>query len=167
MSEPLVLVSYLPDEGHYQSQLYKTVSVLCDTDTAYWRGIADHWEQPLSIVNIEHDIEWTDAQISELLDCKYDACSFVYKCHWATTQQPNGSYAATIDGRFIAPGDEWADWSAIGFIKIAPAARIAPLREVVWNRVEDAIDEAVQKPWHMHWVSDSDGSLGGVPHHHW
>ena len=168
MSDPLVLVSYLPDEGYYQSQLYKTVPVLCDTDTAYWRGIANHWDHPGPIVNIEHDIEWTDAQVAELFECNYPLCAWAYKCNWITTGQPNGSYAATIDGRFVEPGDEFATWSAIGFAKIAPEARVAPLREVVWNHVEDAIDEAVQKPWHLHWVSDDNGdNPRGVPHWHW
>lgn len=163
MSEPLVLVSYLPGEGFLASEQHRVVPIRCDTDLSYWKGIADRWDHPASLVNIEHDLEWTDAQVTELLSCKYDACSYAYRCNWVSTGQPNGVWAHTANGVFIERGDEWAEWSGLGFIKIAPAARIAPLREAVWNRVENSIDEAVKTPWHMHWGPNGNG----VPHWHW
>ena len=68
----------------------------------------------------------------------------------------------------VQPGDEFADWSAIGFVKIAPEARIAPLAECHWRQMEDAIDKAVKKPWHLHWIRDDQGrAASGVNHHHW
>ena len=163
----VVISSHLEGEGHYQSNLYRVEPVLCRSDIDYWAGIAKFWESDLTIINIEHDVETTDAHIDSLISCPHPLDAFAYKCHWVSSGQANGVYAATINGRFVEPGDEWAEWSALGLIKITPGARIGPLREVTWNRVENSIDEAVKTPWHMHWVENNDGTFGGVPHHHW
>ena len=163
----LVLSSYLPGEGHYQSKLYKVIPVLCDDDRGYWRGFAKYWEQPLSIVAIEHDVEVTDSQVNELLACKYSLCAFAYPIHWASSGNPNEVFPHTKNGTPIEPGEEWAEWSAIGCLKMTPESRIAPLLECTWRRVEDAINAAVSGPFHIHWDYDEDGIPSGLPHHHW
>ena len=158
MSDPLVLASHLPDEGHYQSDLYKVWSVLCDGDLAYSQGIAKHWDHPAPLVLIEHDVEVTDAHITRLLECNYPICAQSYPLHWITTGHVVDEYPHKNNGIPVTYGTEWADWSAPGFIKISPESRIAPLAECHWRHVEQAINDAVTGPVHIHWPP--------VPHHH-
>ena len=40
-----------------------------------------------------------------------------------------------------------------------PAARVAPLRRERWQRVEIAVEDAIQGPVHVHWPE--------IAHHHW
>ena len=159
MSQPLVIASYLPGEGHYRSDRHNVVPILCDDDKGYWRGIVEHWDHPAPIINVEHDLEVNDDQIEELFVCKYSLCSFAYPMHWISTGNHNNVWPHSMNGEFVQAGDEWATWSAIGFVKIAPEARLSVPYECHWRQMEDAIDKAVQKPWHLHWPP--------VPHHHW
>lgn len=155
----VILASYLPGEGYLTSEKYGVKPILCEDDFDYWQGLAAWWDSDFTIVNVEHDLEWSDSEIAALAACPHSLCSWNYRCHWASSGQVNGVLPHTLNDKFIEPGDELADWSAIGLIKIAPEARIAPLPKEPWNRVEWAIDEAVMKPWHIHGPE--------LPHHHW
>ena len=155
--QPVVVSSFLPGEGHYRSKRFTVRAIECDDAFGYWRGLSSIWDGP-TFVNLEHDLEVTDEQIAELLECPQPLCSWAYQMHWISTHLAADVYAHSNNGQLIAEGAEWADWSAIGLIKIAPEARIAPLRQVVWGQVEQAIAEAVSGPWHMHWPA--------ITHHH-
>lgn len=160
----VVIASHLPGEGHFRSDKYTVLPLLCVDDFDYWAGLARQWTIVRTIVNIEHDIEATDDHIAELLDCPHDPCSYVYACHWQTTHTPHDVNAAgngnsETQRTYCQGGEEWAEWSAIGAVKITPAARIGPLAKAHWSRVELSIENAVSRPWHLHW--------GTLNHHHW
>lgn len=155
----VILASHMPDEGHLESERYRVVPIVCDDTFGYWQGLSQWWESDHTLINVEHDLEWSDEQISELVACPHPLCSWNYRCHWSSSGQVNGVLPHTMDGKFVEPGDEWADWSAIGLVKVTPQVRIAPLPKEPWQRVEKAIDEAVKKPWHLHGPE--------LPHHHW
>ena len=165
--EPLILASYLPGEGHYRSEKYTVVPILCDTDIAYSQGLAAYWDHPGILVNLEHDLEVTDDQLAELIECGHPLCAAAYKCHWASTRAPVSVWAHTRDGVFVWAGDEWADWSAAGCVKMAPKARVGTIGECHWGRVENAIAHAVVGTWHLHWERDEHNGPTGLAHHHW
>ena len=164
----VILASHLPGEGHFHSELLPVVGVECREDFDYWRGLHEQWDRDVTIVNVEHDMEITDRHVQELLDCSHPLCSWAYACHWASTHLPYDVYAAGAGARDIATqptarhlegGEEWAAWSAIGLVKLAPQARTGSLRREPWSTLELAVHDAVDRPWHMHWPP--------VTHHHW
>jgi hypothetical protein len=137
--------------------------VLCVDDYSYWRSLADVWESDRTILNVEHDIDLRERHLTELLACPRGLCSFAYRCNWASNGIPGGVIAAGTGPELgvdcLQGGEEWAAWSAIGLVKIAPAARIGPLRREPWASLERAVHDAVKRPWHVHWPE--------VPHWHW
>lgn len=158
-ADPVVLCGHLPDEGYFHSERHQVIPFVCDDGFGYWRGLTDHWDGPETLVNVEHDLEISDRELDEITECPHPLCSWSYAMHWVSTGAVADTWPHTAGGKFVTEGAEWAEWSAIGFVKIAPEARIAPLEKVLWRQVEDAIDKAVAKPWHLHWPA--------VPHHHW
>ena len=157
--EPLVLASHLHGEGHFRSTVHNVIPILCDEDRAYSLGVAKHWCHPGPLVVVEHDIEATNVLVSGLLECNYSVCSWAFALHWASSGRVEDVYAHKNDGLPVEYGTEWADWSAPGFMKIAPEARTGPIVECHWRRVEDAINAAITGPVHLHWPP--------VQHHHW
>jgi hypothetical protein len=160
--DAVVLASHLADEGTFRSQKYKVIPWLCrdGEDLDYWRGYASLWESDLTIVGLEHDIEWTDDDVADLLACPHQLCSRTYVCHWASTGVLYDIFPVRNNDLFVKDeGTKWAERSAIGFVKITPEARIGPLEQARWNHLEESIERAVQRPWHLHWPP--------VPHHHW
>lgn len=172
--DAVVVASHLPGEGHFRSDTFRVDPVLCEDDYSYWRGLAKHWDGPNTICNVEHDIEVHDEHIAALLDCPHPLCSWAYRCHWISTGIPDGVIAAgagardiprPLDEYYLQGGEEWAEWSAIGLVKIAPAARIGPLRREPWSTLELAVEDAVKRPWHTH--GNEPGGAGLALHHHW
>lgn len=159
LAEPVVLASYLAGEGHFTSDIHRVIPIRCDADEDYSLGVAAWWEHAAPIVNLEHDLEVTDREISDLLACPHSLCAHNYPMHWISTGNPNEVLPHTMNGKFVQEGDEWAEWSAIGLVKIALEARTGSLYPCHWHQVEDAIDKAVTGLWHLH----------GPPlkHHHW
>ena len=126
----------------------------------YWRGLAEHWDHPGPLVNVEHDIEVTDEHVAALLACPEPLCSWAYECHWASTGLDHDVIAAgngrrdprsNPDPDCLVGGEEWAAWSAIGLVKLTADVRVGPLRREPWQRLELAVHDAVRGPWHMHW----------------
>jgi hypothetical protein len=164
----VILCSHLPGEGHFTSERFDVRGIVCRDDFDYWAGLAAVWESAETIVNVEHDMEVTDEHVAELIDCPAAACSFAYHVHWASTSLRDDVIAAGNGARdadrhpdpgFLQGGEEWAEWSAIGLVKITPEARIGPLRREPWQRLELAVHDAVKRPWCLHWPP--------VNHHHW
>lgn len=64
---------------------------------------------------------------------------------------------AGIMDRWISAGETVCDWSAIGFCKVTPGARVMngefvePLPVVHWRSVEAAVNQRVTCGWHVHW----------------
>lgn len=170
----LVVASHLPGEGHFRSEHFRVVPVCCVGEFDYHAALAAVWESDETIVNVEHDIEVSDEHVEALIDCPEPLCSWAYHCHWASTGLPHDVIAAGTGRRdphtnpdpdCLTGGEEWANWSAIGLVKIAPEARIGPLRREPWQRLELSIHDAVKRPWHMH--GNAVGGADLVPHHHW
>jgi hypothetical protein len=156
-----VIASHLDGEAHFTSNRFKVLPALCAGDHDYWRALAEYWDSGRTLVNVEHDIDVTDGHIAELLDCPHSLCSWAYECHFATTGKPQSIVAAgTGDwAHHLQGGEEWADWSAIGLVKLTPQARTGELVGLPWGQLEKAVHKAVARPWHMHWPL--------VAHHHW
>lgn len=142
--------------------------VCCSDPFDYWGGLASVWEWDATLVNVEHDIELTDAHVAALIACPHDLCSWAYRCHWQITHIAGGVIAAGAGARdaamqpdayYLQGGEEWAVWSAIGLVKITAAARVEPLERAPWNQLELAVEAAVRGPWHMHWPP--------INHWHW
>jgi hypothetical protein len=121
------------------------------------------------MLNVEHDMEITDDLIAELLDCPKELCAAAYRSHWIATGHPEGRIACGNGSRFTTctyheDGQEFAEWSAIGAAKIGHGARIGPLRREPWQLLELAVEDAVARPWHIHWGPRGTEALR---HHHW
>lgn len=166
----IVLASHLEGEGHFRSARHAVKPALCRGDADYYYALAAVWESDLTIVNVEHDIEVSDRHLDELLACPHPLCSFAYQCHFASTGQAESIIAAgTGDwAHHLQGGEEWADWSAIGLVKITPEARTGPLAYRSWQDLERSVHNAVTRPWHMHGNGSHPGDKSGhVAHHHW
>lgn len=130
----------------------------------YWRGLAVLWDGPRTVVNVEHDMEFSDALVADLLDCPHPLCTHAYRMYLPTEHYAHNvslsGWHPPIDNIsqytargicWIGPEDEWADFSAIGFCKIAPEARASSLRRDAWMGVELSVNAAVNCRWHVHW----------------
>ncbi len=159
----VVLCSHLPGEGHFRSEHQTVVTIECVGDMDYYLGVERFWNSDRVIVNVEHDIEVTDEHISTLLGCPHPLCSWAYASHWVSTGKPYDVISAGNFGpngrTFLEGGEEWAEWSAIGLVKITPQARVGALLPRAWSTLELSIEDAVTRPWHMHWPP--------AEHHHW
>ena len=135
-----------------------------DDRYAYWRSLAAVWASTDILVNVEHDNEFSQSLVSALLACSHPLCTHAYRMHvprshWAHGWAPQDARRERGERvQWIERGEEWADYSAIGFCKIAPEARIGPLAHCEWPGVELAVNNATAGLWHVHWP--------GVAHHH-
>lgn len=156
----LVIASHLPGEGHFHSERFEVIGWECVGDFGYWEGLAAVWESDRPLVLVEHDIDVSDEHIAALLECPHPLCSWAYRCHWISGGLMFDLFAVgSRRGSHFHGGEEWADWSAIGLVKLTAEARTGPLRREPWGRVELAVEAAVMRPWHVHWPE--------VQHHHW
>ena len=152
MSEPIVLVSYLPGEGLcFKSERYEVRPIRCEDEFSYWAGLNEWWDSDCTVINVEHDIELTDEVIDGLLACEHPLCAQQYQCHRASSGLWFDVFPAQNQGWFVTEGTEWAEQSAIGALKICPEARIAPLEKIRWGFLEVSIENAVKRPVHCHW----------------
>lgn len=172
--EVVVVSSRLAGEAATTSR-HSVLDVVCVEDTDYGQAVASVWGGGVTVVNIEHDMQVTDDLIDALLDCPHPLCSWAYRVYPVSTMRPapmwahavaqtqNGRLLSwpnfSVTARWISEGEQWADFSAIGFCKITPAA-MADLIETgaSWRWVEMAVNAAVTGPWHLHWPA--------VEHHH-
>lgn len=166
----LIVATHLPGHGHALSGRSCGPEVrpaVCRDAFDYWRALSEAWEHPGPIINVEHDVAVGAEHLDELLACPHPLCSWAYASHWVTTGIGDVIAAGTgardrrlgPDAYYLQGGEEWARWSAIGLVKVAPEARVGPLRQEPWQTLELAVEDAVRGPWHMHWPP--------VTHHHW
>ena len=157
MSDVLVVSSYLPGGTPYRSERFRVRRVVCDDVYDYSRGVAAVWGRGETLVVVEHDMECSDDLIAELVDCPEPLCSHAYELFWPSTHKPVPHYAhrtgpqPPAGGEWVSEGDEWADFTGIGFCKIAPEARVRPLVESSWQHVDMAVNKAVEGRFHLHW----------------
>lgn len=136
-------------------------------DFDYWESIVRIWVEPATIINVEHDMQYSDGLARELAECPYPCCTHAYQMHtpreyWAHSHDG----LCGMDGHWVTEGTEWAAYSAIGFCKIAPEARGQLPERCRWQHVEHAVNTAVRQhagliraAWHVHWP--------GVEHYHY
>lgn len=124
----------------------------------YWESIVRIWGEPVPIVNVEHDNEYSDELARVLVECEHPRCAYAYRMHIPTDYWAFSPDGLCGFGHWGAEGDEWAAWSAIGFCKIAPEARGILPKRVPWPMVEQEVNYALrghagfsQGLWHVHW----------------
>src|SRR5581483_6657223 len=78
-SDVLVIASHLPGEGVLQFDRHRVDPVECAGDFDYWAGLARHWDGPLTLVNVEHDLEASDVHVDALLACPHPLCTWLYR----------------------------------------------------------------------------------------
>lgn len=153
----VIYAARLADDPPLTSR-YTVVSPIVDGPFDYWQGLADLWRLPTVLVNVEHDMQFSDALVYDLLACPHPRCSHAYQCHIPRTFWAHSYDGGGMDGQWINEGDEWAAYSAIGFCKIEPEARALDLGRAQWQGLERAVNEALPGPWHIHWP--------GIDHRH-
>lgn len=154
-----VYTARLPGEA-YKPSRYVATGVTCEDPFDYWRGMAVLWDLPVTLVNVEHDMEFSDELVAELLDCPHPRCSHAYQCDMSRT---NRVWVHSYDGHgmagtWVREGEEWAAYSAIGFCKLTAEARSLPLGRAPWQGLERSVNDAAPGAWHIHWP--------GVQHYH-
>lgn len=171
-AEVIVVSSYLPSEGEkpYRSKEYRVVALPCGTGHDdlfdYCHGLQAVWESDFTIVNVEHDMECSDGLIRRLLDCPHPLCAYAYLLRRSGPYAyrngplpPAGGY----EDHWLKEGEEWATFGGIGFVKIAPEARVRPLPDREWSTLDIVVTKACEGPdvvsgasyrgrrWHVHW----------------
>jgi hypothetical protein len=134
-------------------QLVRFVPTERDGDYAYHAALAAAWETGETVVNIEWDMQVNADLLMDLLSCPQPLCSHAYRMYlpreyWAHGRVVNAT-TLTID--WCERGDLFAEYSGIGFCKIAPEARSGPLVRRPWPELEQAVNASVRGLWHLHW----------------
>ena len=172
----IITSSYLTGEDPVRSERYDVHGIECKLkhgEFDYCQGLQDVWMTDKILVNVEHDMEFSDDLVDGLVNCPLPLCAYAYQVwptelqRWiycATSVKSNGNLS------WLNKGDEWAYWSSIGFCKIASSARVKPLDRLFWQYTEHSVNRVVGKymdaggagnDWHIHW---NDGI--GIEHHH-
>ena len=177
MREDVVITSsYLSGEEPLRSERYDVHGIECKDvrgEFDYCFGLQEAWMTDKIVVNVEHDMEFSDELVDGLVNCPWPLCAYAYQV-WPTALQ-RWIYCATSKKTngllsWLNKGDEWAYWSSIGFCKVAPSARAKPLDLIFWQYLEHSVNRAVGKygdgkgaglDWHIHW---NEGI--GIEHYH-
>ena len=168
----VITSSFLTGEEPVRSERFHVQGIECHNpgEFDYCHGLQEVWMTDKTMVNIEHDMEFSDDLVSGLVDCPEPLCAYAYQVYptklqryiyCATTVKPDGTVS------WMNKGEEWALWSSIGFCKIDPIARVKPLDRLFWQWIEHSINRSVGKymnaggaglDWHIHWPE--------IQHHH-
>ena len=117
----------------------------------YSRLFRSAWGKGDAVVNVEHDMEYSDDLVDELLSCDHELCAYPYIVY--PRRHHSFVYGAQWRGDYVEEGQAFATFSAIGFAKYEATVQ-DPLPEVTWNQVEMAIHDRVvhgKRLWHLHW----------------
>ena len=131
--------------------LHRFAPISRSDEYEYWRSFAALWRRDATIVNVEWDMEFSLELVSALLGCPHPLCAHAYQMHVPRNYYAHSHNADGIGGHWIAKGEEWAAYSAIGFCKITPEVRRRPLAREMWRLVEQEVNRAVVGRWHIHW----------------
>lgn len=155
----MILLSHIPGEQPFSSEQHNITYVECVDDLDYSRAVQRGWALDEPLVIIEHDMEVSDELITRLLEHPAPLATYAYILHWVSTHRPAafaqraGSFPAARKylGTPIGEGEQWCDFTGIGFCKIAPEARSRPLQESSWQHVDMAVNAAVDARWQVLW----------------
>lgn len=162
LTEPIVVAGRCVGEPKLTTTLDLYSPVLSD-QYAYWKALNDHWGQGRTIINVEHDMEFNDQLVADLVECPHPLCTHAYRVYLST--RGYWVFSPTRAGRWIVEGDAWADTASLGFAKIAAGAQTRPLERMPWKWLEHAVNRAVigwdgstlspcreaRCAWHVHW----------------
>ncbi len=143
----------MPGDARLESG-YPVHDVVCeDAVFGYWSGLNEVWDSDRTLVNLEHDMEYSDDLVAELLSCPHPLCTFPYKVRpfgW-----PGKTWGVSFGSIWVTEGQPYASFSSIGFCKIAPEVREGTtLDRNIWSKVEASIHLAAvqsKRVWHVHW----------------
>lgn len=98
--------------------------------------------------------------IMDLLSCPEPLCSHAYRMYLPLECWAHGTLVnkQTTTVEWALGGEDFVEYSGIGFCKIMPEARTGPLERASWRELEQSVNRAVRGPWHLHWP--------GVEHYH-
>lgn len=132
---------------------------MCTDLFDYWAGLQAVWGTGRTIINVEHDMEFSDDLVAELLSCPRELCAYPYEVRpggW-----PQRVYSVSYIGWGVDESIPYAIFSAVGFCKIAATAQVgSELRKSTWMQLERSIHDAVitdQRLWHVHWPAIKHG----------
>ena len=80
----IVTSSYLTGEEPVRSDRYEVQGIECHTEHGefdYCDGLQKAWITNKVLVNIEHDMEHSDALIDGLVNCPYPVCAYAYQVY--------------------------------------------------------------------------------------
>lgn len=157
---PLVVSSYVVGETQpYRSERFPVWRIPCRADEPldYWRGLSSVWDEGFSLFLVEHDSVVDDDLIQTLVDCKWRLATYAYPLHWPSTHRVEPHFAQRTGllppagGEWINEGDEWCDYTGIGFCKIAPEVRVGALEETHWSHLDASVSKAIVGRWRVLW----------------
>lgn len=158
---PIIIAGRLKGDPEFKTS-YQLHSPILRGELDYWRALNAHWASDRTLINVEHDMEFSDELVRGLVECPHPLCTYPYRCYLRDREYY--VYTPTVDGWWVEEGTEWADTSTLGFCKIAPEARTRPLRRIIWKFLEHSMCAAVtgfsqvepdpvanRRAWHVHW----------------
>lgn len=155
----MILLSHLPGEEPFSSERFDITYAECAGDLDYSRAVQAAWGAAEPLVIVEHDMECSDALLERIFEHPSPLATYAYQLHWVSSHKPSAYCQRMGDfppetrylGSPISEGDEWCDFTGIGFCKIAPEARCEPLRASSWQFVDIAVNAAVSGRWAVLW----------------
>jgi hypothetical protein len=135
------------------------------------------WERPVTVVNVEWDMEYSGELARRLIDCPRPICAhayLLYRASYRALTTPRWAFQVSTSGqtppiaslsrwsargwRWLERNEEWADFGGIGFLKVTPDGRSGPLARDAWRGVETSVAASLTGRIHVHWP--------GVEHYH-
>lgn len=143
----------MPEDAPLKSA-YPVHDVVChDPLFGYWEGLEAVWASDRTLVNVEHDMEFSDDLVHELLSCPHDRCAYPYKVMpfgW-----PGKTWGASYGSLWATEENPYASFSSIGFCKLTASAREgSTLTRAIWDKLEGHVHVAAIRDrglWHLHW----------------
>ena len=182
-SNVVILSSFVEGEEPVKSERFRVVAGKCIEDYDYWGYWDALWRTKDTIINVEHDMEFSDELVQQLLDCPHPLCAHVYHlpgsdklyCYregalppaagfgrWF--EAPRELYPATDDRPAVmARGKEWATYGGIGFCKVTAEARVRELEPRDWSTLDINITKSVEGAE----VAHPSAEVGRRWHCHW
>ena len=147
----IIVASRVPTDAPLKSE-YSVRDAVCNGPFDYWSALETLWGSDLTIVNVEHDVEFSDLLVAELLSCPWPMCAYPYRV--LPAGWPGFLYSAAFRD-WVSADVAFASFTAIGFCKITPESRAGTtLERKSWDHLETAVHNSVaneRRFWHLHW----------------
>jgi len=118
------------------------------TPTAYQEFLAEYWDKPTFLINLEHDVVPTLNAVIRLLNCPWPACTQAYEL---------GGHVFTGPIHPDLKDPNWCDMTGFGLMKLAPLTRRQhPLPPMgTWEHLDYRYMYSIRKTeacfkWHTH-----------------